>query len=213
MSESESNDDDVPQLSAETFAALQEFYKEQEERENTSNITDIEIVSFQEDWQLSQFWYDDNTIDILVKIALNAVHHSGKIALVSCPSLYKKMKQVAEKDCEITLFEYDRRFSAYGNDYIFYDYKSPLSIPREKSNYYDLVLADPPFLSDECLTKTAVTIKFLTKNKIVLCTGSIMEDMTKRLLNLKKNKFEPKHKNNLANEFSCYSNFDIEPFL
>lgn len=214
MSDSGENDEDVPQLSAETFAALQEFYKEQEGRENTiANISNVDTVSFQEDWQLSQFWYDDNTIDILVKIALNAVNNSGKIALVSCPSLYKKMKQAAGKDCEITLYEYDRRFSAYGNDYVFYDYKSPLGIPREKSDYYDIVLADPPFLSDECLTKTAVTIKFLTKNKIVLCTGSIMEDMAKRLLDLRKNKFEPRHRNNLANEFSCYSNFDIEPFL
>ena len=36
---------------------------------------------------------------------------------------------------------------------------------------FDLVLADPPFLSDECLTKTAVTLKFLAKDKILLCTG------------------------------------------
>lgn len=71
----------------------------------------------------------------------------------------------------VTLFEYDKRFSSYGQDFIFYDYKSPLSIPREKSNYYDIVLADPPFLSEECLTKTSVTIRYLSKNKIVLCTG------------------------------------------
>lgn len=31
---SDSEDDDIPQLSADTFNALQEFYKEQEEREN-----------------------------------------------------------------------------------------------------------------------------------------------------------------------------------
>ena len=37
---------------------------------------------------------------------------------------------------------------------------------------FDLVLADPPFLSDECLTKTAVTLKFLAKDKILLCTGN-----------------------------------------
>ena len=29
----ESDDDDIPQLSAETFAALQEFYKEEDDRE------------------------------------------------------------------------------------------------------------------------------------------------------------------------------------
>lgn len=72
----------------------------------------------------------------------------------------------------VSLYEYDQRFAAYGQDFIFYDYKSPLSIPRERNSYYDIVIADPPFLSEECLTKTAVTIKFLAKDKIILCTGT-----------------------------------------
>lgn len=72
----------------------------------------------------------------------------------------------------VTLFEYDQRFATYGTDFILYDYKSPLAIPRDKSSHYDIVLADPPFLSEECLTKTAVTVKFLTKGKILLCTGN-----------------------------------------
>lgn len=70
------------------------------------------------------------------------------------------------------LFEYDDRFAVHGSDFIFYDYKSPLSIPRELASSFDLVIADPPFLSEECLTKTAVTIKFLMKEKIILCTGT-----------------------------------------
>lgn len=61
----------------------------------------------------------------------------------------------------------------FGTDFIKYDYKFPLDIPRDMSNQFDLVVADPPFLSDECLTKTAVTIKFLMKKYIVLCTGII----------------------------------------
>lgn len=71
----------------------------------------------------------------------------------------------------VTLFEYDERFKVFGSDFIPYNYKFPLDIARDMSNSYDLVIADPPFLSDECLTKTAVTIKFLAKKNIVLCTG------------------------------------------
>lgn len=71
----------------------------------------------------------------------------------------------------VTLFEYDQRFAKYGSDFILYDYKLPLDLPKDLAGSYDLVIADPPFLSDECLTKTAVTIKFLGKQKIVLCTG------------------------------------------
>lgn len=74
----------------------------------------------------------------------------------------------------VTLFEYDKRFEVYGRDYIFYDYNSPLNIPGHLKNYYDLVVADPPFISEECLEKTAITIKFLAKNKIILCTGKLL---------------------------------------
>ncbi|CAH1971223.1 unnamed protein product [Acanthoscelides obtectus] len=209
------SDDDVPQLSAETFSALQQFYQEQENREKQQDVNSLTggDVPLDENWQLSQFWYDDATIDFLVNIALKSVGSDGKIALVSCPTLYKKMRQKADKNCEITLFEYDNRFAVYGEDFMFYDYNSPLSIPREKSGYYDLVIADPPFLSEECLTKTAVSIRFLTKEKIILCTGAIMTDLAKRLLDLNKTVFEPKHRNNLANEFLCFSNFAFDDFL
>ena len=37
-----------------------------------------------------------------------------------------------------------------------------------------------------------------------------MEEMAKRLLNLEKCKFEPRHKNNLANDFKCYANYDLD---
>jgi hypothetical protein len=36
-----------------------------------------------------------------------------------------------------------------------------------------------------------------------------MEELAKTLLNVRKCEFEPRHKNNLANEFYCYANYDI----
>lgn len=37
-----------------------------------------------------------------------------------------------------------------------------------------------------------------------------MADTAGRLLNVKKCDFQPHHKNNLANEFSCFANFDFD---
>ena len=75
--------------------------------------------------------------------------------------------------CSIILLEYDKRFSIHGENYVFYDYNKPLDLPSSlaEEGQFDLVAADPPFLSEECLTKTALTIKHLAKNKILLCTG------------------------------------------
>lgn len=40
--------------------------------------------------------------------------------------------------------------------------------------------------------------------------GSIMEDLAGRLLQLRMCAFQPKHRNNLANDFRCYSNYDFD---
>lgn len=203
-------DDDPPQLSAETFLALQEFYNEQNAREAVLQAdTPSEIA---EDWQLSQFWYDAKTTNVLVDVALKMVGPEGRIALISCPTLFNRFRE--KSTCDVRLFEYDDRFSKVcGVSFTRYDYKSPLDVPREFSKRFDLVIADPPFLSEDCLTKVAVTVKFLAKNDVILCTGEVMSDLAERLLNVKPSGFRPSHRNNLANEFRCYSNFDLDNLL
>ncbi|PSN32513.1 EEF1A lysine methyltransferase 1 [Blattella germanica] len=210
MSES---DDDTLQLSTEALAALQEFYAQKAEKEEQlrcileGSQIPIKNIDIDEDWQLSQFWYDDETAAYLSSEALRLAGSNGKIALVSCPTLYKTLKSQSPNH-EVSLFEFDKRFAAYGEDFILYDYKSPLDIPRHLAGRFDVVVADPPFLSEECLTKTAVTIKFLAKSKIILCTGAKMEELACRLLDVKRSEFQPRHKNNLANEFCCFINYD-----
>ena len=211
------SDDEQPRLSSSTLAVLQEFLKERSEQQNlllehVSKESQTPNILFDENWQLSQFWYDDKTIQAFVRGALNSTPANGKIALISCPTLYSKLKKECGKR-QIVLFEYDSRFKIFGVDFIQYDYKSPLNVPRYMSSQFDLVIADPPFLSVECLTKTAVTIKFLTKENIVLCTGAIMTELAERLLDVRKCDFIPGHRNNLANEFCCFSNFDFDKTL
>ncbi|KAB0792329.1 hypothetical protein PPYR_14288 [Photinus pyralis] len=203
-------DDDPPQLSAETFLALQEFYNEQNAKEAQLQAdTPTEIA---EDWQLSQFWYDAKTTNVLVDVGLKRVGPDGRIALISCPTLFNRFRE--NSTCDVRLFEYDDRFSKVcGARFTRYDYKSPLDVPKEFSKGFDLVIADPPFLSEDCLTKVAVTVKFLAKNDVILCTGEVMSDLAERLLHVKASSFRPSHRNNLANEFRCYSNFDLDTLL
>lgn len=138
----------------------------------------------------------------------------------------------------VNIFEFDKRFAVFGSDFIFYDYSHPQDIPKELHGTFDLVICDPPFLSEECLTKTAISVRLLAKKNIVLCTGlfllysyekltlfqimqliglcisgAIMDELARKLLGVKKCNFKPGHKNNLANEFWCYSNFDFDSFL
>lgn len=96
-------------------------------------------------------------------------------------------------------------------DFIFYDYNYPDKLPVLEK--FDLIVADPPFLSEECITKTSEAIKLLGKDKIIVCTGAVMNDKVEKLLGLKQCRFQPHHRNNLANEFSCYANFNLDDIL
>lgn len=100
---------------------------------------------------------------------------TSRIACVSAPSVYLKLKQGVVEGWDrvsAVVLEFDRRFAAYGDDFIFYDYNDPLSLEvRVPPHSFDVVLADPPYLSEECLEKVAKTIKYLSKGKVLLCTG------------------------------------------
>ena len=85
--------------------------------------------------------------------------------------MYHKLRDVKPEAVKLHILEYDSRFEKFGEDFVFYDYNKPLEIHKNMKNYYDIVVADPPFLSEECLTKTAITVKFMAKDKILLCTG------------------------------------------
>lgn len=211
-------DDDVPTLSAETFAALQEFYMEQQKRqeileklESTQQLN--ENILFEENWQLSQFWYNEATVQALVKVIDKCLPDKGKVALISCPTLFVPVKRQVGNRANVILLEYDRRFEVHGTDFIFYDYNSPEKLPPELTHSFDIVVADPPFLAEECITKTSKTIKLLAKDKIIVCTGAIMKEHVEKLLSVNQCDFQPQHRNNLANEFSSYSNFNLDELL
>ena len=112
---------------------------------------------------------------------------------------------------KIYLFEYDSRFERLvtkPDGFVNYDYNNPLRIPAALRGKVDRVLADPPFLSDECLTRTAMSVRSLLKKeggRTMVCTGQKMEDMVPRLFpGVRKVEFEPKHKGGLANAFACF---------
>ncbi|XP_066542750.1 EEF1A lysine methyltransferase 1 isoform X1 [Hoplias malabaricus] len=212
------SDDDVPQLSAAALEALQEFYAErmsatgQESPKVTDNFT---VGALKEDWHMSQFWYSDETAARLAEEAIQQAGNQGRIACVSAPSVYQKLKQLeSQKENPLhcvssVLFEFDQRFARYGDEFIFYDYNNPLCLPEHiLPQSFDFVIADPPYLSEECLSKVALTVKYLTKGKILLCTGAVMEEHATKLMDMKMCSYLPKHNHNLANEFRCYVNYE-----
>ncbi|KAF7191707.1 Protein-lysine N-methyltransferase EFM5 [Pseudocercospora fuligena] len=233
-------DDEILQLPADTLAALAEFHAERDakakqfedlktkaEDDFANGTGKLSMDLFGEDWNASQFWYTDDTARLLARQLLKGVTAESAIAVVSAPSVYVALRNILAEDetlvkPQLCLLEFDRRFEVVGNDFEYYDFKQPLRLPAELKGKFDRIIADPPFLSDECQTKTALTVRFLAREwsndsgsglRFVSCTGERMGSTIHRLyakIGAKTTTFEPQHSKGLSNEFCCYANFECQ---
>ncbi|XP_027363200.1 EEF1A lysine methyltransferase 1 [Abrus precatorius] len=198
-------DDDEPILSSHTLAALKEFLAEQQSHSNA------EVVLVSEDWRLSQFWYTPETARTVAEEVLTLCHglHS-RVACIACPTLYCYLKKM-DPNVSVQLLEYDKRFEQYGSDYTFYDYNHPVVIPSELKHSFKVVVADPPYLSKECLEKVSETIPLLIQpgeSFLLLLTGEVQKERAAQILGLHPCGFRPHHSSKLGNEFRLFSNYD-----
>ncbi|KAL3115918.1 hypothetical protein niasHT_007218 [Heterodera trifolii] len=173
------SDDDL-RLSSTTLLALNEFLQEKERRQRDGDVF--------ENWQLSQFWYTDETCQKIVDECICTLNGAGRVACLCCPSVvqhFMDSKAIKKNSIELSLFEYDRRFEQkFPQFFVNYDYRKPLDVPSNLHCNFDLLIADPPFLSDECFIKIAQTIRLLSKKetKLIVNTGAVMEGLLQRIL-------------------------------
>ncbi len=55
---------------------------------------------------------------------------------------------------DLQLFEFDKRFSAFGDQFTFYDYNNPTDFPAELESKFGIVVADPPYLVTQKTSST-----------------------------------------------------------
>ncbi|KAF2971945.1 hypothetical protein GQX73_g1592 [Xylaria multiplex] len=221
--------EDRKTLSPDALAALTEFYAErdaqaekleklkaqvdagdleqQERREvaretgNGSVAPELSIHTFTEDWNESQFWYSDETANLLANQLLDGTSDDSVIAVVSTPSVFVALRRItAATDYtgskpKIYLLEHDYRFSVFP-EFVFYDFSHPFKLP------------------------VAMTLRWLahttkantTPPRVLICTGERMEKLVNRLykpLGVSTTTYEPVH-SGLKNEFCCYANFECD---
>ena len=168
---------------------------------------------------LSQFWYDEATAKDLAREAVR-VKEDGPIVCISSPSVLKAIRHLAlegEIDraflepTHAVLFEYDRRFEDFDVQFVFYDYAIPVRrLPSWLKGRCGAIVADPPFLSRECFTKTCQTIAALRTHDatpVIFCTGAIMEGVAYSHFGLKPLQWRPGHAHQLQNPFKCYVSY------
>ncbi|XP_074282184.1 uncharacterized protein LOC141606775 isoform X2 [Silene latifolia] len=209
--EVDSGDDDVPTLSPYALEALKEFLA------NNATVDGGDTVALpQEDWRLSQFWYSPDTATAVADevFYLLSSHFSDaaadiSVACIACPTLFAYLKMYPNIPAQ--LFEFDKRFQQHGSDFTFYDYNLPEELPQAMKHTYRIIVADPPYLSEECLEKVAQTIAFLAhpeKIFLLLLTGAVQTERASKLLGLRPCGFRPEHSSKLGNEFRLFTNYD-----
>ncbi|KAK9480660.1 putative N6-adenine methyltransferase-domain-containing protein [Lipomyces japonicus] len=273
----ESDDNDIPTLSSDTLALLQEFQKSQAESlelfeklrlraetrfdknddDNDNNNDDDDeredplasMEVFKEDWNLSQFWYTDATAHVLSAYLISSLVHFPsidstpvpvhadyesrpdlKIAIISAPTVHQyltrqilpRLSKPLQQKIHPVVFEHDTRFNVFGpKQFVHYDFNQPTNLRQDLKNSFDAVLVDPPFLSEECQLKTAISVRLLLRKdnnglngnaKVAVCTGLKVKDVilkAYKLYGVKCTDFRPEHRNGLQNEFRCFASQEV----
>ncbi|GMR40595.1 hypothetical protein PMAYCL1PPCAC_10790, partial [Pristionchus mayeri] len=210
-------DDDIPTLSADVLALVNDFKREQAERELAAE--EGETLP-EEDWQLSQFWYSEETAvrlcEEIAAVCADLPEEVANVALLSTPTLlpyFKKLEGFRSGRLRVKLFENDVRFGTiHPDEFVEYDYKAPLNVPSFLHAHFDFIVADPPFLAEECQKKFAETIRLIGKPaaNVLVCTGATMEEMMGAELGARRTSFSPAHANNLSNDFASYANYEVK---
>ncbi|KAI1739043.1 hypothetical protein F4680DRAFT_459528 [Xylaria scruposa] len=227
--------EDRKTLSADALAALQEFYTERDaqtekleklkalvethdddrgQRENEENegvgagkgpTPELSIHTFTEDWNESQFWYSDETANLLANQLLDSTNDDSVVAVVSTPSVFVALKKIMAASGytgpkpKTYLLEHDYRFAVFP-EFVFYDFAHPFKLPMAMTLRW---LARPSTTKPSSST---------IRSRVLICTGERMEALVNRLyrpLGVRTTTYEPAH-SGLKNEFLCYANFECD---
>lgn len=221
-------DGGAPALRPDTLAALQAFLAERdaakaaEANEGTVAPGGPVALAASEDWQLSQFWYDEATSKMLAaellllaeRVRASSGRDTVTVAALSAPSAFKAVLAAGVPAwMDLRLFEYDTRFASFGDRFVHYDFNRPLGFPPELRGAVDVVILDPPFINRDTLAGFARSVMALRRDnglRTLLCTGSVMLRPARALLGVRPVRAHVGHANRLSNPFTLYVNYDDE---
>lgn len=113
-------------------------------------------------------------------------------------------------------------FLLSGPDFCYYDFQEPAKLVSAYPDSalggalrkgFDAVIADPPYLNEDCMSKTGETVRLLAKSSacpVMFNTGAVLRKPMRLLLNCRPCVTRPKHRVQIMNPFLTYTNFDAK---
>ena len=166
--------------------------------------------------QTNQYWYSASTITVLATEASEQAGETGRIGCVSTPSIFFSLPPVAR--ARSVLFDFDESFASKVGDanddddegdggdhnhntgsggaftrYDFNDDPEDGGLPAAHRHAFDVLVIDPPFITEEVWVKYAATARFLLApgGKVICTTISENAELMMRLLGVKSQVFRP----------------------
>ncbi|CAM9178573.1 unnamed protein product [Laminaria digitata] len=166
------------------------------------------LVKNPENADLNQYWYSQATIEAIA--AEVAEVGSAGTAFLSTPSIFFSLDKDLRAKCKV--FDMDTKW-AKNPGFVLYDFTRPEDIPQDVRGTFDMVVADPPFITEQVWENYAAATKMLLRPGgagLVLCsTISENASFMKELLGAKPCKFKPSIPN-LVYQYSLYVNYESD---
>eukprot|EP01061_Rhynchopus_euleeides_P034226 TRINITY_DN5796_c3_g1_i1.p1 TRINITY_DN5796_c3_g1~~TRINITY_DN5796_c3_g1_i1.p1 ORF type:complete len:413 (+),score=204.19 TRINITY_DN5796_c3_g1_i1:56-1240(+) len=163
-----------------------------------------------ENGDLNQYWFGPNTIDAFVN-EIEAQSVQGA-AFLSSPSLYFSLRDEALK-AKSKVFEFDKQWES-DPGFVFYDYNKPDQVSIALFGQFDMVVIDPPFITEECWRSYTETARLLLcpGGKLICTTIVENEGIMQELLGCTPVTFRPSIPN-LVYQYNTYTSYHPTRFL
>ncbi|MCJ1432622.1 Muc22p [Xylographa pallens] len=178
------------ELSGNTLAALQDFYNDRDAQQKrfqelklateSNSQQKLSMDMFTEDWNASQFWYNDETALILAKEILDDATANTCIAVVSAPSAFIQIKNLLasaagtdKAHCpELCLLEFDDRFALLKEFARSYNQTSSSIEVTAPSSSTSLDLPSAANVASQTLTPLLISGTYISTTSAVTSTSS-----------------------------------------
>lgn len=172
------------------------------------------LGSIKEEGDHNQYWYSSFTIKQIVE-DIKATG-GGRVGFLSTPSLYFSLDEDLRSHCYV--FEYDKQWES-DRGFVFYDFNKPDELPADLLNTFDMLVIDPPFITNDVWTKYGDTGKLLLKagpseenaSKVICTTVIENEVLLKELFGVEPTAFQPVCPT-LVYQYHLFTNYPSDTF-
>jgi len=184
-------------------------------------------MSLVEKPEFNQYWYSDSTIQTIISainepiLEVDGSTRAPRCAFIATPSLFFSLSSDVRKSCNHAVLDIDEEQFAKtgGSGFVKYDFRlqPPADhLPKELEHAFDIVVIDPPFITEEVWRLFASSANYLLRDDgkgRVICT-TVAENLSllvELFPGITRTKFQPSIPH-LVYQYDLFCNWEAKSF-